>query len=119
MTSNEVIMQLLREIGDLGTQDLYTDAEEYSGRTAALHGLCTLAGRIADGEDVTAQDVQREASDADSDHDGEMDFCALPGCCQGPEEGSDYCLIHLHHQKDEEDGELEADDQGQMQRDEK
>lgn len=87
MTSNEVIMQLLREIGDLGTQDLYTDAEEYAGRTEAMHDLSVLAGEVIEGKEVRYRDVTVAAGHAKADYDtGE---------------------------------EIEADDRGQLQRDDK
>lgn len=43
---------LLRAIGELGTNDVYTDSEEYENRAVAMHNLCQVAARAANGEEI-------------------------------------------------------------------
>ncbi len=55
---DEVITALLKAIGDLGTQDVYTDSGEYQNRAAAARNLAHLCNRIIGGERVTVADVE-------------------------------------------------------------
>jgi hypothetical protein len=56
---------LLAALGNLGTQDLYTDAEEYENRVGGMQGLCLLAAQMANGDTVTLADIEASASASD------------------------------------------------------
>lgn len=73
---------LLRELLDLGTSDIYTDAWEYESRVGVLQELYFLLGKILRGEQVTdvygkvralkARAVADDETDSDEDASEEL-----------------------------------------------
>ncbi len=55
---DEAITALLKTMGDFGTQDIYTDAREYEGRTLAARKLSVLCAHAAAGKPISVLDVQ-------------------------------------------------------------
>jgi hypothetical protein len=58
---------LLAALGDLGTQDLYTDANEYENRVGAMQELCNMAAQMAQGKTVSMKAIAAKAAATDED----------------------------------------------------
>jgi hypothetical protein len=50
---------LLTRLAEIGSQDIYTDAREYSGRVEAMRALVQLARNAASGRRITAKQIDR------------------------------------------------------------
>lgn len=75
----ERAIALLKALGDLGTQDVYTDAYEYGNRAGAVHSLCVMAGLMAGeasgergGSRATMPEIEEAAKATDAE-DGEAE----------------------------------------------
>lgn len=64
----ERAVALLKALGDLGEQDLYTDAHEYRSRVGAMQRLCHAADLMAAGVEVSMADIEEYAAETE---DGE------------------------------------------------
>lgn len=49
--------RLLEALGDIGQEDLYTDAAEYENRVSAMQKLCKAASQAALGQDIDIEHV--------------------------------------------------------------
>lgn len=65
------IKKLLAAIGDIGTQDVYTDAEEHRGRTGSMRNLCLVAHRVSQGIDIPDSVINTAIAAAKDDSDTE------------------------------------------------
>ena len=55
---DKAVSDLLLYIAYIGTDDIYTDAEEYSSRTLVIRNLCELAGKVVEGACISRKQVK-------------------------------------------------------------
>jgi hypothetical protein len=63
------IMRLLEAINDVGSQDLYSDAEEYRNRVTGMQHLVSFAGGIRRGKTVTVAEIDGVVNGAFDDQE--------------------------------------------------
>lgn len=64
---NETTKRLLAALVDIGTQDIYTDADEYQDRVGAMQNLLGLARRVASGKAITEADIENALKEEPDD----------------------------------------------------
>ncbi len=104
ITLPPAVAALLAAIHDVGSGDIYTDADEYSGRVNAMESLACLAGEL---ETLTEREVETALlhvrCDNDEDEDNEMETVTCTKC---PWKGTETDAERLND--DEESVLLEA-----------